>query len=145
MYYVLDFSVVVGCVIVISHILEPLCRIIGRSIPLPTPQPLPLPARCTIRGMIQGAFIVGLVIFLLYPFGAHAGEQTRFYGPDGRSVGTAVPLSGGSTRYYDASGRSLGTSTTSPSGTTTFYGPGGSVTGRASGPATSPAFSGTRR
>jgi hypothetical protein len=66
-----------------------------------------------------------------------AGEQTRFYGPDGRSIGTAVPQGEGSVRYYDARGNSLGTSTTT-GGTTTFYGPGGNVTGKASGPA--PAF-----
>ena len=51
---------------------------------------------------------------------AQAGEQTRFYGSDGRSAGTAVPYGAGSTRFYDSTGRSVGTSTTT-GGTTTFY------------------------
>jgi len=41
-------------------------------------------------------------------------QQQRFYGPDGRSLGTAVPLGHGSTRYYDRRGNSLGTSTWPP-------------------------------
>jgi YD repeat-containing protein len=50
---------------------------------------------------------------------ARAGEQARIYGPDGRSIGTAVPIGDGSVRYYDARGHSLGTSTTT--GNTTKY------------------------
>jgi len=64
---------------------------------------------------------------------ALAEQQTRFYAPDGRSIGTAVPQGDGSVRYYDARGNSMGTSTATGS-TTTFYGPGGNVTGRAVGP-----------
>ena len=64
---------------------------------------------------------------------AQAGEQTRFYGPDRRSVGTAVPYGNGSTRFYDSSGRSVGTSTTA-GGTTTFYDSRGHVTGRSTEP-----------
>jgi YD repeat-containing protein len=46
-------------------------------------------------------------------------QQTRLYGPDGRSLGTAA-TAGSSTRYYDSAGRSAGTSTTIGD-TTTFY------------------------
>jgi hypothetical protein len=35
---------------------------------------------------------------------ARAGEQTRFYGPDGRSIGTAT-TSGNTTTFYGADGR----------------------------------------
>jgi YD repeat-containing protein len=59
---------------------------------------------------------------------AQAGEQARFYGPDGRSIGVAVPLGNGSTRYYDERGKSLGTSTTTGN-TTKFYDAGGRPTG----------------
>jgi hypothetical protein len=76
---------------------------------------------------------------------AFAEQQTRFYGPDGKSIGTAVPQGQGSVRYYDARGNSMGVSTTA-GGTTTFYGPGGNVTGRASMPgATMPSFQSGRR
>ena len=68
--------------------------------------------------------------FVMLALPAHAGEQTRLYAPDGRSIGTAVPLGGGSTRYYDARGRSTGTSTTTAGGTTTIYDPRGRVIGR---------------
>jgi len=63
---------------------------------------------------------------------AHA-QQTRFYGPDGKSTGTAVPYGNGSVRYYGPDGRSLGTSTTTSTGTT-FYDARGNVTGRTSTP-----------
>jgi hypothetical protein len=59
---------------------------------------------------------------------AHAGEQTRFYGPDGKSIGTAAPQGDGSVRYYDPRGNSLGTSSTIGN-TTRFYGPDGKRTG----------------
>ena len=36
--------------------------------------------------------------FVMLALPAHAGEQTRLYAPDGRSIGPAVPLGGGSTR-----------------------------------------------
>jgi YD repeat-containing protein len=68
--------------------------------------------------------IAGIVVLAMSVIGARAEEQTRFYGPDGRSIGTAVTYGNGSTRYYDARGRSLGTSTTS-GGTTRFYDAGG--------------------
>jgi hypothetical protein len=43
---------------------------------------------------------------------ARAGEQTRFYGPDGRSTGTAT-TSGNTTTFYGADGRRTGSATTS--------------------------------
>jgi len=60
-------------------------------------------------------------------------QQTRFYGLDGKSTGTAVPYGNGSVRYYGPDGRSLGTSTTTGTGTT-FYDARGNVTGRTSTP-----------
>ena len=41
---------------------------------------------------------------------ARAGEQTRFYGPDGRSIGTAA-TSGNTTTFYGADGRRTGSAT----------------------------------
>jgi hypothetical protein len=91
--------------------------------------------------------MVGLLFVVLQ---ARSEPQTRIYGSDGRSIGTATPQSDGSVRYRDAGGNSIGTSTTTPSGsagsTTTFYGPGGSVTGKTVGPAGNGPFgSGARR
>ena len=40
-----------------------------------------------------------------------AGEQTRFYGPDGRSIGTAT-TSGNTTTFYGADGRRTGSAAT---------------------------------
>jgi YD repeat-containing protein len=71
--------------------------------------------------------VLALVMLALPP---HAGEQVRFYAPDGRSIGTATLTPDGTTRYYDARGRSTGTSTKS-GGTTTLYDPRGRVVGRA--------------
>jgi hypothetical protein len=90
--------------------------------------------------------MVGLVFLVVQ---ARSEPQTRIYGPDGRSIGTATPQGDGSIRYRDAGGNSLGTSTTTPGGsagpTTTFYGSGGNVTGRAVGPAGNGPFGGGRR
>ena len=58
---------------------------------------------------------------------ARAGEQTRFYGPDGRSIGTAT-TSGNTTTFYGADGRRTGSATTSGN-TTAFYGTDGRRTG----------------
>ena len=55
-------------------------------------------------------------------------QQTRFYEPNGQSIGTAVPLGDASVRYYDARGHSLATSTTTGN-TTTFYDERGRPTG----------------
>jgi hypothetical protein len=82
------------------------------------------------------------VALAIYGFGISAlksEEQTRIYGPDGRSIGTATPQSDGSVRYRDAGGNSIGTSTTTPGGsagpTTKFYDARGNVTGSTSSPA----------
>jgi YD repeat-containing protein len=64
---------------------------------------------------------------------ARSEEQTRFYGADGKSIGTAVPYGNGSVRYYDSRGNSLGTSTTTGN-TTRFYDARGRSTGSAAGP-----------
>jgi hypothetical protein len=60
---------------------------------------------------------------------APAGEQTRLYGADGRSMGTAT-TSGNTTTFYGADGRRTGSATTSGD-TTTFYGADGRRTGSA--------------
>jgi hypothetical protein len=62
-----------------------------------------------------------------------AEAQTRFYGPRGESLGTAIPDGSGGFTFRNAGGRVTGRSSTS-GGETTFYGPGGNVTGRSSGP-----------
>jgi len=53
--------------------------------------------------------------------------QTRIYGPDDRSLGTAAPYGTGSVRYRDARGRT--TFTTTMNGVTRFYDSGGHLTG----------------
>jgi YD repeat-containing protein len=82
-----------------------------------------------MSSIVRIEVLIALVVLALP---AHAGEQVRHYGPDGRSIGTAAPTSGGTTRYYDARGRSTGTSTKS-GGTTTVYDSRGRVVGRAQG------------
>ena len=54
-------------------------------------------------------------------------EQTRIYGPDGRSLGTAAPYGTGSVRYRDSRGRTTFTTTTM-NGVTRFYDSGGHLT-----------------
>jgi hypothetical protein len=80
------------------------------------------PAIPSLAGMLIGA--------ALFAAGACAGEQTRLYGPDGRSVGTATTDGSGATVFRDARGRTVGTSTTRE-GVTTLRDPRGRVTGRA--------------
>ena len=58
---------------------------------------------------------------------ALAQEQTRIYGPDGRSLGTAAPYGTGSVRYRDSRGRTTFTTTTM-NGVTRFYDSGGHLT-----------------
>ena len=77
----------------------------------------------------QRAYRIGALSLALLALPAQAGEQTRFYGSDGRSAGTAMPYGTGSTRFYDSTGRSVGTSTTT-GGTTTFYDSRGHIVGR---------------
>jgi hypothetical protein len=73
------------------------------------------------------AMIAALVLGLAST--AALAQQTRFYGPDGRSTGTAT-TSGNTTTFYGADGRRAGSATTSGD-TTTFYGPDGRRTGSA--------------
>jgi hypothetical protein len=99
-----------------------------------------------MKRILRDAAIIATAM-LLFAYGVsqvRAEPQTRIYGPDGRSIGTATPQGNGSIRYRDAGGSSLGTSTTTGN-TTTFYGPGGSVTGKAVGPAGNGPFRGVRR
>jgi YD repeat-containing protein len=72
------------------------------------------------------------MIVLALPSLALAGEQTRVYGPDGRSIGTIVPQGEGTVRTYDAQGRSTGTATTTGN-TTKFYDARGNVLGTTTG------------
>jgi YD repeat-containing protein len=84
--------------------------------------------------------LASIAVLAMSVIGARAEEQTRFYGPDGRSIGTAAPYGNGSVRFYDAGGRTLGTATTNGS-TTKFY----DARGNRTGTATMPSHGGTRR
>ena len=59
---------------------------------------------------------------------ALAQEQTRIYGPDGRSLGTATPYGTGSVRYRDSRGRTNFTTTTTTNGVTRIYDSSGHLT-----------------
>jgi YD repeat-containing protein len=74
------------------------------------------------------------VILLLVSTTALAGEQSRVYAPDGRSLGTIVPQGDGTNRFYDARGDSRGTSTTTGD-TTKDYDARGNVLGTTTRPA----------
>jgi YD repeat-containing protein len=80
--------------------------------------------RGAVLPLILAMVAIGLAID-----NVRAGEQTRFYGPDGRSTGTAT-TSGNTTTFYGADGRRTGSATTSGN-TTTFYGADGRRTGSA--------------
>jgi hypothetical protein len=56
-------------------------------------------------------------------------QQTRFYGPDGKSTGTASTNSSGVTTFRDSRGNTTGTATRDSQGTT-FRDNRGNVTGR---------------
>jgi hypothetical protein len=58
---------------------------------------------------------------------ALAQEQTRIYGPDGLSLGTAAPYGTGSVRYRDSRGRTNFTTTTM-NGVTRIYDSSGHLT-----------------
>jgi hypothetical protein len=73
--------------------------------------------------------ILALALMSLSINQARAGDQARFYGPDGRSMGTAT-TSGNTTMFYGADGRRTGSATTSGN-TKTFYGADGRRTGSA--------------
>jgi YD repeat-containing protein len=86
-----------------------------------------------MRGwLILTGVIVALVATLMIS-NAMAAEQSRVYGPDGRSIGTIVPLGDGSSRFFDARGNSRGTSTTSGN-TTKDYDARGNVLGTTTAP-----------
>ena len=69
------------------------------------------------------------MIFTLALVGSQAlaQEQTRIYGPDGRSLGTAAPYGTDSVRYRDSRSRTTFTTTTM-NGVTRFYDSGGHLT-----------------
>jgi hypothetical protein len=80
----------------------------------------------------RGLVLLSILAMTLIGFAinkAPAGEQTRFYGPDGRSMGTAT-TSGNTTIFYGADGRRTRSATTSGN-TTTFYGADGRRPGSA--------------
>jgi len=77
-----------------------------------------------------GALILVVTPALATPAAA---QQQRFYGPDGRSVGTAT-TSGNVTTFRDASGRTTSTATTDSQGTTTFRDSRGVTIGRSTAP-----------
>jgi hypothetical protein len=61
----------------------------------------------------RGLVLLSILAMTLIGFAinkAPAREQTRFYGPDGRSVGTAT-TSGNTTTFHDADGRRTGSAT----------------------------------
>ena len=102
----------------------------------PPPAPLnppPAPVCSVCRGgahpqakrAMTAAMIFGLA---LVGSQALAQEQTRIYGPNGRSLGTAAPYGTGSVRYRDSRGRTTFTTTTM-NGVTRFYDSGGHLTG----------------
>jgi hypothetical protein len=59
---------------------------------------------------VCAAFDSGHDPYRLRDHKAQAEEQTRFYGPDGRTIGTAT-TSGNTTTFYGADGRRTGSST----------------------------------
>jgi YD repeat-containing protein len=61
------------------------------------------------RGLVLLSILIMTLIGLAI-IKAPAGEQTRFYGPDGRTVGTAT-TSGNTTTFYGADGRRTGSAT----------------------------------
>jgi len=61
------------------------------------------------RGLVLLSILIMTLIGLAINK-APAGEQTRFYGPDGRTVGTAT-TSGNTTTFYGADGQRTGSAT----------------------------------
>src|SRR5215472_9402260 len=102
----------------------------------PPPAPLNPPAPvCSVRRggahpQARRAMKTVAMIFTLALVGSQAlaQEQTRIYGPNGRSLGTAAPYGTGSVRYRDSRGRTTFTTTTM-NGVTRFYDSGGHLTG----------------
>jgi streptogramin lyase len=94
---------------------------------------------------VSDIFITVLWLFISPPIAAAAGaepikiaEQTRFYSPDGKSLGTVTSESQGSVRYRDSTGKTIGTSTTDSTGTTRYYDAQGRSLGTSTGPARAP-------
>jgi hypothetical protein len=61
----------------------------------------------------KGLVLLSILAMSLLGFAinkARAGEHTRFYGPDGRSTGTAT-TSGNTTTFYGADGRRTSSAT----------------------------------
>jgi hypothetical protein len=83
-----------------------------------------VPIRKRRRAVKTAAMIFALA---LVGSQALAQEQTRIYGPDGRSLGTAAAYGTGSVRYRDSRGRTAFTTTTM-NGVTRFYDSGGHLT-----------------
>jgi hypothetical protein len=83
-----------------------------------------------IAGVLLSILVLTLISLSINE--ARAGEQTRFYGRDGRSMGTAT-TSGNTTTFYGADGRRTGSATISGN-TTTFYGADGRRTGSSTVP-----------
>jgi YD repeat-containing protein len=75
-----------------------------------------------------------IIVVLAVGVGAARAGDTRLYGPDGRSVGTASTDSAGSTVVRDAQGRVTGRASTDSAGTTIFRDAQGRITGSASAP-----------
>jgi hypothetical protein len=82
----------------------------------------------TIRALAI-AGLVGLAIYLVLSFAAHAGEQQVIRDASGRTIGTATTNSQGTTVFRDAGGRTTGTASTTPGGFTTFRDSSGRTTG----------------
>jgi hypothetical protein len=78
--------------------------------------------------------IGAIAVALILAAQMRAEAQTKVYGPDGRSVGTALPSRDGSVRYYDAQGRNLVTPPQNSDGTTKFYNAGERPTGNVQQP-----------
>jgi hypothetical protein len=101
--------------------------------PLAAPVSIETSAAYDTRGwLILAGVLVALVATLMIS-NAMAAEQSRVYAPDGRSLGTIVPLGDGSSRFFDARGNSHGTSTITGN-TTKDYDARGNVLGTTTTP-----------
>jgi hypothetical protein len=106
-----------------------------RSVAAPVQAPVSIDtaAAYDMRGWLILAGVLAALVATLMISTAMAAEQSRAYGPDGRSLGTIVPLGDGSSRFFDARGNSRGTSTTIGN-TTKDYDARGNVLGTTSAP-----------
>ena len=76
---------------------------------------------------------ISLAFTLALSATAAQAQQTRHYGPDGRSIGTSTTNSSGVTTFRDSRGNTTGTAIRDSQGTT-FHDNRGNVTGRTSTP-----------